>query len=260
MISIQNYKKVQSLQEAYELNQKRSTRILGGMMWMRLSSGNIGTAIDLSGLGLDTIEETDTEFRIGCMCSLRSLELHPGLSSYFGGAIRESVKHIIGVQFRNGATVGGSVFGRFGFSDILTCFLALDSYVELFHGGRVLMREFAERKQDNDILVYVILKKDGRQVRYCSERIAETDFPVLACAVAKTEDAIYVSVGARPMKAKVRKFSLPAGAEDAGLRELAREAAGQFSYGSNMRGNSEYRKHLAEVDIYRNLKEIDWDR
>ncbi|HBA63853.1 MAG TPA: molybdopterin dehydrogenase, partial [Lachnospiraceae bacterium] len=70
MISIQNYKKVQSLQEAYELNQKRSTRILGGMMWMRLSSGNIGTAIDLSGLGLDTIEETDTEFRIGCMCSL----------------------------------------------------------------------------------------------------------------------------------------------------------------------------------------------
>ena len=62
------------------------------------------------------------------------------------------------------------------------------------------------------------------------------------------------------MKAKVRKFSLPAGAEDAGLRELAREAAGQFSYGSNMRGNSEYRKHLAEVDIYRNLKEIDWDR
>ena len=35
------------------------------------------------------------------------------------------------------ATVGGSIWGRFGFSDVLTVFLAMDSYVELYKGGIV---------------------------------------------------------------------------------------------------------------------------
>ena len=46
---------------------------------------------------------------------------------------------------RNCATVGGSVYARFGFSDILTCLLALDAYVELYHGGMVPIKEFAAR-------------------------------------------------------------------------------------------------------------------
>ena len=36
MLTIQNYKKVESLEEAYELNQKKANRIVGGMMWMRM--------------------------------------------------------------------------------------------------------------------------------------------------------------------------------------------------------------------------------
>ena len=47
----------------------------------------------------------------------------------------ESVRHIVGVQFRNLATVGGSVFGRFGFSDVLTLLLALEARVVLYRGG-----------------------------------------------------------------------------------------------------------------------------
>ena len=47
-------------------------------------------AIDLSGLGLDTIEETDTEFIIGAMVTLRELELHSALNDYFENAIRDA--------------------------------------------------------------------------------------------------------------------------------------------------------------------------
>ena len=57
MLNIQTYKKVESLDEAYELNKKKANRIIGGMMWMRMGETRIQTAIDLSGLGLDTIEE-----------------------------------------------------------------------------------------------------------------------------------------------------------------------------------------------------------
>ena len=153
MITINSYRKPESLEEAYELNQKRANRIIGGMMWMRLGNGRVQTAIDLSGMGFDQIEESEEAFKIGCMCTLRQLELHEGLNRYTDGAVKESVRHIVGVQFRNQATAGGSIFGRFGFSDVLTCFLALDCYVELYKGGVVPLREFVCQERDRDILV-----------------------------------------------------------------------------------------------------------
>ena len=97
MITIREYKKVQSLEEAYELNQKKSNRIIGGMIWLKMETLNVGTAIDLSDLGLDAVEETETEFRIGAMTTLRTLETHEGLAAYTNGAMRESVRHIVGV-------------------------------------------------------------------------------------------------------------------------------------------------------------------
>ena len=56
MIKIKDYVRVGSLEEAYELNQKRSACILGGMLWTKMGQRPVQTAIDLSGLGLDWIE------------------------------------------------------------------------------------------------------------------------------------------------------------------------------------------------------------
>ena len=116
MLKIKNYVKAESLEQAYELNQKRTACVLGGMVWLKMGNRNIMTAIDLSGLGLDTITETEEAFVIGCMTPLHALETHKELNAYTNSAIRESVRHIVGVQFRNCATVGGSIFGRFGFA------------------------------------------------------------------------------------------------------------------------------------------------
>ena len=77
MMTIREYKRAESLEEAWQLNQKRPNRVLGGMIWLKMENINVGTAIDLSGLGLDTIEETDEGFSIGAMVTLRQLELHP---------------------------------------------------------------------------------------------------------------------------------------------------------------------------------------
>lgn len=101
MLKIKSYVKVNSIAEAYELNQKKTACVLGGMVWLKMGNRNISTAIDLSGLGLEGIQETDDEFVIGCMTSLRALETDKRLNEYTQGAIRESVRHIVGVQFRN---------------------------------------------------------------------------------------------------------------------------------------------------------------
>ena len=111
MLKIKQYVKAESLEQAYELNQKKTNRIVGGMLWLKMSTAQIQTAIDLSGLGLDQIEETEDAWKIGCMVSLRDLELHEGLNELSCNMIRESVRSIVGVQFRNCATVGGSIFG-----------------------------------------------------------------------------------------------------------------------------------------------------
>lgn len=85
MLRTNEFVKAQSLEEAYQLNQKKSNVLLGGMMWLKMGSNYKSAAIDLSDLGLDYIEEDEEEFRIGCMCSLRSLELHEGLTGILAG-------------------------------------------------------------------------------------------------------------------------------------------------------------------------------
>ena len=259
MITIQNYIKVQNLEEAWELNQKKNNCILGGMLWLRLGNGNKNTAIDLSDLGLDKIEETDEEFSIGAMSTLRDLEKHESLNAYTSGAVANAVKDIVGVQFRNMATVGGSIWGRFGFSDVLTVFLALNCYVELYKGGIVSLEEFASMKKDNDILVRLIVKKSPCKVVYTSMRNQSTDFPVLACAVSQVNGEYKASIGARPGRAIIIRDDnglLADGVNSDTAAAFAKFVSENVPTESNVRGSAEYRTHLAKGLTKRAITEL----
>ncbi len=245
-----------SLEEAYLLNQTRSNRVLGGYLWLRMSRGHFHTGIDLSRLGLDTITETADGFAIGCMSTLRDLEKHPGLNQTFHNAIREAVHHIVGVQFRNGATVGGSIYGRYGFSDLLTCLLALDTLVELYPTGIIPLSEFAASPYNRAILVRLHIKKDQRKIIYQSLRLSQTDLPVITVAVAHKAPTFYLAVGARPMKARLLippNCHLTDASSAPEVKDFADWAAGQFDYGSNLRASADYRRHLAAVYLDRGI-------
>ena len=253
MITIQKYVRAQSLEEAWQLNQSKRNRIVGGMLWLRLGRGGVGTAIDLSGLGLDKIEETETEFSIGAMATLRQLEQHQGLNVYSCGAVKNAVKDIVGVQFRNMATIGGSIWGRFGFSDVLTVFLAMDCCVELYKGGIVPLEQFANMKKDNDILVRVIVKKAPGKVVYTAMRNQRTDFPVITCALSNIGRQSKAVIGARPAKAMVirdEKGLMPDG------KAFAAYVAEKTPTDSNIRGSAAYRTHLVRVLVERAAKEL----
>ena len=259
MMTIREYKRAESLEEAWQLNQKRNNRVIGGMIWLKMENINVGTAIDLSGLGLDKIEETAEGFSVGAMVPLRQIELHEGLNAYTDGAVRESVRHIVGVQLRNLATVGGSIYSRFGFSDVLTMFLALNASVELYKGGIVPLSEYAQRPYDRDILVRVIVPKEQAAFCYQSVRNSQTDIPVLTCAAARMENGDYrIVIGARPLRAV--RFELPAEPALAAEQLAAQFAEGvkaQIVTGSNMRGSAEYRRHLAGVLTKRAVLELE---
>ena len=60
MYMASSYVRAESLDEAWELNQKRNNKIMGGNCWLRMGkNNNINTIISLSKLGLDKIEEND---------------------------------------------------------------------------------------------------------------------------------------------------------------------------------------------------------
>ena len=217
MLTIREYKKAESLEEAYTLNQKKSNRVIGGMIWLKMETLNVGTAIDLSGLGLDTIEETETEFRIGAMASLRALELHEGLTAYTNGAMRESVRHIVGVQLRI-----------------------------------VPLSEYAERPKDRDILVRIIVLKKNAKFNYQSVRISQTDIPVLTCASVKDENGYRFAIGARPARAQI--YAQPV---DKTAEQMAEAVRAEIKTGSSLRGSAEYRRHLAGVLVRRAAHALD---
>lgn len=258
MYTIQNYKKVKTLEEAYELNQKKSSAIIGGGMWLRLGNKNIGTAIDMCDLGLDTIEETEEAFVIGCMTTLRQIECHEGLNSYFHGMMKETMKGIVGTQFRNTATIGGSLYQRFGFSDPLTAFLALNTTVEMYAGGEISLDKFVSMAYDRDLMVRIRVKKDGRLAAYQSFRNTKTDFPVLTVAVSEWNGEWKVAIGARPKRAKlaISEMKLSDMAKDSDIERFALEVSTSLTYGSNMRASAEYRQLLAEVLTVRAVKDI----
>ena len=256
MFTIDKYVVAESLEQAYELNKSRRNVIIGGMLWLKMGRKRIGTAIDLSALGLNTIDEDAESFKIGCMCTLRDIENHEGLKKSFNYVLSKSVEGIVGVQMRNLATIGGSIYSRFGFSDILTALMALDAYVELFKGGVVSLEEYVDMPLDNDILVRIIIKKDNRKVVYSSQRNSATDFPILSCAVAKLGNEWYVVHGARPMKAKLSKFILNNNPSQEEIDATVKFAVENTNFGTNIRGSKEYRQILADVLAKRNIEEI----
>lgn len=259
VITIQKYIRAQSLEEAYQLNQNRQNRVIGGMLWLKTGKGNVNTAIDLWGLGLDTIQETEEQFILGAMVTLRQLELHQGLNAYTRGAAAAAVKDIVGVQFRNLATLGGSVWGRFGFSDVLTLFLAMDTYVELYQGGTVPLEQFVSMKYDNDILVRVLVKKSPLALVYRAMRNQRTDFPVIACALSRTEGEYRAVTGARPSRAMAVRDEqriLSAGLNEDSIRIFSEYVSEATPVGSNIRGSAAYRRHLIKVLTQRNLWEL----
>lgn len=263
MVTVQKYWFAPSAEEAAEeLARSRRNKIIGGGTWLKMGSASIGTAIDLSRLGLEGIERSGGEIRIGAMTTLRELETSPVLRERFGGAISASVKEIVGVQFRNTAVIGSGISMASGFSDPLCALLALDAELLWVRGGRMRLEEYLRLpKRPADVLTHILLRdEDARASWQCFRRTA-TDFSVLnLCLARKADGSVRLAVGARPMKA-VRCPEAERLIERKEFAEAVR-AVRELPFGSNLRGSADYRRRLAGVlleDARQALREDEHD-
>ena len=236
-----------SIDEAYEILMKRkNNQIIGGSAFLRMGKKRIGTGIDLSNLNLNTIEENEDYIEIGAMTTLRDMEVSPILNKYFNNIIPNSVSDIIGVQFRNVATVGASVFSKYGFSDVIVGLLALVN---------VLNREF-----EKDILVKLYIKKNNAKAAYKCMRNSRSDYPILNVSVSNTNGNFKICVGARPQRAtvavKASEFLSNNELNNENIVKASKIAAEELSFGSNMRASREYRKAICISLVKNALMEV----
>lgn len=258
---IKEYFKPSSLEQAYNVLKDKDATIIGGGVFLRLGAKKLKAALDLSKLGLDIIEDKEDRIEIGAMTTLRQVEKNEALQSNFSGVISKAASAIMGVQLRNVATAGGSVAGRYGFSDFITPLLALDTYVELYKGGKIPLKEFLETKgKIRDILTKIIIIKDKRKASFQSVRNTSLDFAILNASASNVDNNFKISVGARPGTAKIPEKAIEF-LKDAKLNEesfikASEIAAEELNFGRDIRGSAEYRKELCKALVKRALMEV----
>ncbi|MGL4687247.1 MAG: FAD binding domain-containing protein, partial [Fusobacteriaceae bacterium] len=248
------------------------------------------TGIDMSKLDLNYIKEDEKYILIGSMTTFREIEINELLKTYYNNMFAHSVKDILGVQFRNNVTVGGTVFSKYGFSDLITPLLALNCIVVLHKGGEKRLEDFLkEEKSTKDILIEVKIPKDEYIGIFKSIRKSSTDYSLINISVSKKKNLIEkknsaeknlikslksynIAIGARPGRAVLVKNNIGKDISSLELdkknilekRELILEMLNDeamenllkdISFGDNMRSTKEYRKEMAKVLIRKAILE-----
>lgn len=261
MVRIKNYVTPDNLAEAYRvLNEKRSNAVLGGCTYLRLTSRRIDTAIDLSRLGLNYIRETEDAVEIGAMATYREIEVSKILQSLYSGILPQSVMSIVGVQFRNSATVGATVYSRYGFSDLNTALLALNAEAVLYHAGQVPLELFLERGAPKDLLEKVIIPKTDITASFKYLRNSSGDYAILNTAVSRSRGEWKIVVGARPLRAMIAKeasrYLTGSRMSVEEIDHAAKMTADELAFGANIRSSREYRRTICEVLVRRAIREV----
>ena len=258
-MKVNEYYRASSLEDAYQkLQASPKNAILAGGLWMKKMGQSYDSLIDLSKLGLDKISETKDEVVVGSMVTQRDFEDSKIVSFLFAGAPAFAVREVMGVNFRNLATIGGSIMGRYPFSDVITGLLPYDVELEFYPAQKMSLEEYLNYKGKlNAILVAIHIKKGEGKGFFKKVKTTALDFPIVNIAVAKVNKEYRVVVGARPMVAarsyKAMEYLNNGGKDFAKAAELAVE---ELSFMDNKDASKEYRVDLAKVYVRRGLEEV----
>lgn len=261
-MTINTYVRPKDLDEAYQHLQEDDSRLIAGGAWLKLSLKKTEKLITLDDLSLDQLIETKEGIEIGAMVTLRQLETSPLILNCCDGILSQAAGSIMGINIRNIATIGGSVMGKFAFSDILPVLKVLDAELEFHHQGRLSLDDFlASKTVEKDILTKIIIKHQTGCGFVHRVAITPLDFAIINIAVTKGDQGIRIAVGSTPMAAQmavkamtyINAIAKP-GEED--LKHCAIIAKQEIKCGNNHRASKTYRQHLIETYVYRGLKKV----
>ncbi len=262
-MEVKRFVEPKGLQEAYDLlNESNKNQIIAGGAWLKLITKSADTFIGLDKLGLNQIKAGEDRIEIGAMVSLRELQICPDITKLYDGILSDAIGKIMGMNIRNQATIGGSVMGKFAFSDIITPLLAMETKLEFYKAGTVRLEDFLDNnKMGPDILTKIVIKK--QKAKGFFKKVARTplDFAIVNIAVTNHEGKFKIVVGSRPKLASMASTAMEyinskKNLDDEVLMETAEKAISELDFSDNNRATKEYRKEVAKVYIKRGLKKV----
>jgi CO/xanthine dehydrogenase FAD-binding subunit len=179
-----------------------------------------------------------------------------------GHALTDALRHIMGPAVRNIATIGGSVMGRFGFSDVITVLLALDAELNFHQRGKMPMNAFLDKRPfGKDILKTILIPRDVDHTWFHKVSTTRLDFATLNIAISKTRQDIRIVIGSRPQLAVLAEQAMAFLNEKKTIdKDVIDEAADlvcdEIAFSSDTRASAGYRKTLAREYVLRGLKEV----
>ena len=252
-----NYYKAPSVEEAYKMLQANpKNAIIAGGLWMKKTGLSYDTLIDLSECGLDKISEDKENIYVGAMVTLREFETNPLVNKLFSGATAFAVREIMGPAFRNMATIGGSIFGRFPFSDVIAGLLPLDVKVRLYPEQEMTLEELVNFKGKlNGIIKEIVIKKEEGKGYFKKVKTTALDFPMLNISIVKRNGKNYIAVGSRPATAALAYKAMEE-ADKGDFVKAGEVAANELMYLDSSNISKEYRQDLVKVYVRRGLEEV----
>ena len=252
-----NYYKAPSVEEAYKMLQANpKNAIIAGGLWMKKTGLSYDTLIDLSECGLDKITEDKENIYVGAMVTLREFETNPAVNKLFSGATAFAVREIMGPAFRNMATIGGSIFGRFPFSDVIAGLLPLDVKVKLYPEQEMTLEELVNFKGKlNGIIKEIVIKKEEGKGYFKKVKTTALDFPMLNISIVKRNGKNYIAVGSRPATAALAYKAMEE-ADKGDFVKAGEVAANELMYLDSSNISKEYRQDLVKVYVRRGLEEV----
>ena len=249
-----SFQRVSSLEEAYKLvKESPRNKIVAGGLWLKKGGAEVDTLIDLSLLGLDKIEDKKDYVEVGAMVTQREFEL----SKLVPEMARKAVKAIMGPGFRNVATIGGSVYGKYGFSDVITGLLGYKVDLVFYPEAVVSLLDYVNKPGFYDgILTHVRIYKEDLKAFFKKVGITALDYPILNVAVTKGKE-YRVVVGSRPLAAsrcEKAEAYLNEGGKD--FEKAAAIAVEELKFADSIATKGEYRKQLALTYVRRGLEEV----
>jgi CO/xanthine dehydrogenase FAD-binding subunit len=262
MMRIKEYLKPENLDKAYSaLKASPNNEIIAGALFIRLTSKEINTAIDLSECGLRFINEHKDRVEVGAMTSYLDIIQSDCFDTPVLKTVKDALSEIMGIAFQNMACVGGTIYPAYPFSDLITVLMPLNCWVKLYKKDPVRLSEFIEKKQDGrEILEKIIILKGSGKNAFRSFRKTSQDFSVLNLSVAVEHGDCKIAVGARPSVAQYAKSAMQfisgGKVNESIIEKTAEIACQEISFFSDIKASQQYRKHICNVLLKDALREV----
>lgn len=211
--------------------------------------------------GLDHIQQTDGELRLGAMTTHRAVELSPAVRDGWP-ALASAFSLVASPRVRNQATVGGVLADADYASDPPVMFLALGAraVVKSVRGEREIPVEelivgyYATSLAPDELVVEVCVPGGPHRAAYSKFRSrSHEDRPCVGVAACRRGGELRVVVGA----VAERPQWFPELCDPAGdPAEIGRAYADAIEPIADVRGSSAYRKRVIAVEVRRALERV----